>query len=715
MLINNLWKKIKRDSFGVFGLQEEQGRYTVKILNHQVDQLILCDKNSSKEYPLSRDKDGFFNWEGKQSLDYLIKNCKDDREWVEQDPYLFLPVISEFDLYLFSEGTHRRVWEVLGSHIVEHQGVSGTVFAVWAPHAVSVRLIGEFNNWDQNRFYMRLRGATGIWEFFIPDLTDSAMYKFAVESFDGSIVEKSDPYAVYAELRPHTASISYSLGDYDWQDKEWMKDRSRCIEHPLSIYECHLDSWIRDDENKAFSYRDLAAPLAEYILDHGFTHIELMPITEYPYDGSWGYQVTGYYAVTSRYGTPHDFMYFVDYMHQQGIGIILDWVPAHFPSDSHGLANFDGTSLYEHEDERLGWHHDWGTYIFNYGRNEVRQFLVGSALFWMDMYHIDGLRVDAVASMLYLDYSRKEGEWIPNRYGGRENLEAIEFLQSLHAEIDRYYPQVMTIAEESTSYLGVTAPTIMGGLGFTYKWNMGWMNDTLRYFSVDPLFRPWHHSEITFSLIYAFSERFILPFSHDEVVHGKGSLLDRMPGSTWEKFANLRLMYAYMWGHPGKKLLFAGQEWAPWQEWSESRSIDWHLNQYHLHAGMRQVIKDLNHVYQEETALYQLDTNPYTFTWLDCDNKDSGLLMWIRQDSQNNQVLIVLNLNTVVKINYRIGVPSQGAYREILNTDRSIYGGANILNEEYIHTDYMAWQGQEHSLVVNVGPLAAVIFKIYPH
>ncbi|MGL4677674.1 MAG: 1,4-alpha-glucan branching protein GlgB [Brevinema sp.] len=715
MLMNDLWKKIKKDPFGILGLQNNQGSYSVKILNGQVDELILCDKNSSQEYPLFRDKYGFFNWEGKQALDYVIKNRKNNQEWIEQDPYLFGSVISEFDLYLFSEGTHRRIWEVLGSHVIEHQGATGTVFAVWAPHAISVRLIGEFNGWDHNRFYMRLRGSTGIWEFFVPDLTDPVLYKFAVESYNGVIVEKSDPYAVYAELRPNTASISYSLGGYEWEDQAWMDIRNRGIDRPLSIYECHLDSWIRDDDNKAFSYRDLAAPLAEYILEHGFTHIELMPITEYPFDGSWGYQVTGYYAVTSRYGTPHDFMYFVDYMHQQGIGIILDWVPAHFPSDAHGLANFDGTCLYEHEDERLGWHHDWGTYIFNYGRKEVRQFLVGSALFWMDMYHIDGLRVDAVASMLYLDYSRKEGEWIPNRYGGRENLEAIEFLQSLHAEIDRYYPQVMTIAEESTSYLGVTAPTIMGGLGFTYKWNMGWMNDTLRYFGVDPLFRSWHHGEITFSLIYAFSERFILPFSHDEVVHGKGSLLDRMPGSEWEKFANLRLMYTYMWGHPGKKLLFAGQEWAPWQEWSESRSIDWHLNQYHLHAGMRQVIKDLNHIYQNETALYQLDTNPYTFTWLDCDNKDSGLLMWIRRDSHNNQVLIVLNLNTIVKINYRIGVPSKGAYQEMINTDRSIYGGANILNAEYIHTDDFSWQGQEHSLVFNIGPLAAVIFKIYPH
>lgn len=715
MSSDELWKKIKQDPFSVLGMHQVEDNYIVRVLHRGIDNLFLFDPISQKQYPLQQDENGLFNWSGNHAISYILKCQKNEHEWLEKDPYLFSPVISDYDLHLFHEGTHRRIWEVLGSHIIEHENVRGTVFAVWAPNAVSVRLIGDFNRWDHHRYYMRARGLTGVWEIFIPDLVDSVAYKYAIESTDGSIVEKSDPYAFYAEHRPKTASISFDIQGYQWKDELWMNSRTKCIDSPLSIYECHLDSWIRHGDNKAFSYVDIAEPLAEYLIEHGFTHVELMPITEYPYDGSWGYQVTGYFAPTSRYGDPHDFMYFIDYMHQQGIGVILDWVPAHFPSDQHGLAYFDGTSLYEHHDKRLGWHQDWGTHIFNYGRNEVRQFLIGSALYWLDMYHIDGLRVDAVASMLYLDYSRKEGEWLPNCYGGRENLEAIEFLQSLHAEIERYYPQVMTIAEESTSYTGVTSSTDVGGLGFTYKWNMGWMNDTLRYFSVDPLFRPWHHHEITFSLIYAFSERFILPFSHDEVVHGKGTLLDRMPGSEWEKFANLRLMYTYMWGHPGKKLLFAGQEWAPWSEWTEQKSIDWHLNQYHYHSGVREMLKDLNKIYQNESALFQLDNDPSTFMWLECDNKELGLLMWVRQDSLNNRMLVVLNLNPIAKMDFRIGVPIHGAYQEVFNSDKSIYGGAHIVNNEYTHSQNIPWQGQNQSIAFNIGPLAAVIFKIFPH
>ena len=715
MALNKLWKEIKSNPFAVLGIQEAKKGYSIRTLHSGADSLKIINTKNNKEIALIKNEDGFFYTELDSKIDYVLKYKKDDHEWTEKDPYNFPSIISSFDLHLFSEGTHRRIWEVLGAHVTECEGVPGTLFTLWAPNASSVRLMGEFNCWDNNKHYMRLHHEFGVWEFFLPEVVTSVKYKFAVESKDGNIVEKSDPLAFYAELRPNTASISYPLEGYTWDDQEWMKTRTKHIDEPLSIYECHLDSWIRDENNKALSYRDVVAPLADYVLEHGFTHVELMGISEYPFDGSWGYQVTGYYAPTSRYGSPHDFMYFVDYLHQSGIGVILDWVPAHFPNDPHGLSRFDGTSLYEHADPRLGWHNDWGTYIFNFGRNEVRQFLIGSALYWLDMFHVDGLRVDAVASMLYLDYSREAGEWLPNRHGGRENLEAIEFLQSLHAEIERYYPTVMTIAEESTSYMGVTSPTSVGGLGFTYKWNMGWMNDTLDYFAIDPLFRAWHHGEITFSLMYAFSERFVLPFSHDEVVHGKGTLLDRMPGGDWEKFANLRLMYAYMWAHPGKKLLFAGQEWAPWQEWCEYQSIDWHLNSYVLHTGIRYLVKDLNHLYNTESALYQLDSDPNTFNWIDCDNSQSGLLIWVRTDKDGNKILVVLNMNTVVKENYRVGAPIAGSYKEIFNSDSSHYGGANILNNEYTHTEQFRWQDMDNSLVINIGPLSAVMFKVYPY
>ena len=715
MPIKKLWETIKKDPFSVLGMHQENKKYCIRVLHNGANQIEIINLKSGKALPLAKDENGFFYRELDEKFDYELRYKNDHDEWVRKDSYAFSPVISDFDLHLFSEGTHRRIWEILGSHEIEHEGVRGLLFAVWAPNARSVRLVGSFNGWDDNRHYMRPRGLTGVWEIFVPGSFNGATYKYAIENSQGVIVEKSDPYTIYAELRPKTASIAYNPDGYEWEDKEWLDNRTLHIDEPLSIYECHLSSWIRDENNETMSYVDIAEPLANYVLEEGFTHIELMPVTEFPFDGSWGYQVTGYFAPTSRYGTPHDFMYFVDYMHKRGVGVIIDWVPAHFPYDEHGLAKFDGTALYEHADPRLGWHHDWKTHIFNFGRKEVRQFLVGSALYWLDMFHIDGLRVDAVASMLYLDYSRKEGEWIPNKYGGRENLEAIEFLQSLQAEIQRYHPTVMTIAEESTSYAGVTTPTEQGGLGFTYKWNMGWMNDTLSYFGVNPLFRSWHHPEITFSLVYAFSERFILPFSHDEVVHGKGTLLDRMPGGEWEKFANLRLMYAYMWAHPGKKLLFAGQEWGPWLEWKEDSSLDWHLNHYILHAGVRYLVRDLNNLYKNESALHQLDSDPSTFMWIDCDNSESGLLMWVRKDRDDNRVVVILNLNTVVKENYRIGVPVGGAYQEIFNSDSAHYGGANVLNNHYVHSEDIPWQEMGHSMSINVGPLAAVIFKVHPY
>jgi len=703
---------LHNDPFGFLGIHEYQDKFIIRVLNTHAYEILVCDENSQKKTPLVKDGHGIFTGIFKSQIIYFLEIHYSDHVILTKDPYSFLPVISDCNLYLFQEGTHRKVWNMMGSHPISHQNADGFVFALWAPNAKSVRLIGDFNHWDKEQYYMRPRAGCGIWEIFIPNLHEGMKYKYVIETQDNKLVEKCDPYGNYAEKRPNTASILYDINGFEWNDNEWMDNRTQCKDKALSIYECHLDTWLRTEDNQPLNYDEIAMPLVEYLLEHQFTHIELMPITEYPYDGSWGYQVTGYYAATARYGTPKDFMYFVDYLHKNDIGIIMDWVPAHFPIDSHGLAQFDGTSLYEHHDSRLGWHNDWNTYIFNYGRNEVRQFLIGSALYWLDKFHIDGLRVDAVASMLYLDYSRKEGEWIPNQYGGRENLQAIEFIQSLHAEINRYFPTVMTIAEESTSFIGVTKPTEEGGLGFTYKWNMGWMNDTLSYFSVDPLFRPWHHQEITFSLIYAFTEHFILPFSHDEVVHGKGTLLSRMPGGEWEKFANLRLMYSYMWGHPGKKLLFAGQEWAPWDEWNEKYSIDWHLNSYIYHIGMRNLIRDLNILYRNMTALSRLDQDPKTFMWLDCDNNRSGLLMWIRRDNKDNKVLIILNLNTIVKEKWIIGVPYQGTYEEIFNSDSSNYGGANVLNDQYITAENMPYQNQSYSLKINIGPLAAVLFEI---
>ncbi|MGL4394722.1 MAG: 1,4-alpha-glucan branching protein GlgB [Brevinema sp.] len=619
-------------------------------------------------------------------------------------------MISDYDLYLFSEGTHDKVWHFLGAHERITNGIFGINVAVWAPNAKSVRLIGDFNAWDEESHFMNHRGG-GIWEIFTHDLSIGMLYKFAIESSDGNIKHKTDPYAFYNEHRPNTASVVY-VSHHEWEDKEWMDKRHQHRDKALSIYECHLGSWIKSEDEEPINYRELAESLSEYLLEHGFTHLELMPISEYPYDGSWGYQVTGYFAPTSRYGSPDDFRYFVDYLHQRGLGIILDWVPAHFPADSHGLERFDGTALYEHEDARMGWHNDWKTHIFNYGRREVSQFLIGSALMWLEEFHIDGIRVDAVASMLYLDYSREQGQWIPNRFGGRENLEAIEFIKNLNHKITKYHPEVMTIAEESTSFIGVTKPVQEGGLGFTYKWNMGWMHDTLKYFSIDPIFRKYHHQQITFSLMYSFSENYILPLSHDEVVHGKGTLLSRMPGSEWEKFANLRLMFVYMWAHVGKKMIFHGQEWGSWREWSENKSIDWHLNEFALHSGLRALVKDLNFTYRHHPALFERDQDSTAFQWIDCDNSESGLLIWGRWDKQGNGVLTVLNLNPIAKNSCRIGVPRAGTYEEILNSDKAIYGGAEILNTQKIPSESIPYQAQDQSILLNIGPLSGLMFSI---
>ncbi|GIW88813.1 MAG: 1,4-alpha-glucan branching enzyme GlgB [Isosphaeraceae bacterium] len=637
--------------------------------------------------------------------------------WEFEDPYRFSPVLTDFDLHLLGEGTHLHNYEKMGAHLMTHEGISGVHFAVWAPNALRVSVVGNFNHWDGRRHPMRNRGPSGIWEIFIPGLTQGELYKFEIKSrYHGYMVTKTDPYGFFHELRPRTASVVWDLNRYRWEDSEWLARRSKtqALDAPLSVYEVHLGSWRRKPEagNAWLNYRELADELVRYLDGMGFTHVELLPVSEHPFDGSWGYQTTGYFAPTSRYGTPDDFMYFVDTLHRHGYGVLLDWVPAHFPRDEHGLAYFDGTHLYEHEDPRLGEHRDWGTKIFNYGRVEVRNFLLGNALFWLERYHIDGLRVDAVASMLYLDYSRKPGEWIPNRFGGNENLEAIDFLKRFNETLHLNHPGVLTIAEESTAFGGVSRPTYLGGLGFSLKWNMGWMNDTLRYFSKDPIYRKYEHGSLTFSLIYAFTENFMLPLSHDEVVHGKGSLLDKMPGDLWQRFANLRLLYGYMWGHPGKKLLFMGGEIAQWREWSHDESLDWHLLQWESHQGVQRLVGDLNRLYRAEPALHQVDFDWTGFEWLELHDWENSVLAFLRRGKKPaDEVVVVCNFTPVVRRDYRIGVPRAGFYRELLNTDAGYYGGSNVGNAGGVWSIPEPHAGRPHQLRLTLPPLAAVFLK----
>ncbi len=631
------------------------------------------------------------------------------------DPYAFEPWFTDFDLYLLGQGTNWRIYDKMGARRREIEGVRGTNFAVWAPNAQQVSVVGDFNEWDGRRHPMVHRGDSGLWELFLPGLDVGQRYKFRVTSSTGEVVDKADPYGVYAELPPCTASITADLDHYIWRDEEWLEARRErpYLHAPMSVYEVHLGSWQRDHSpNGWMNYRELAHRLVEYCRAQHHTHVELLPVSEHPFTGSWGYQTTGYYSVTSRYGTPEDFMYFVDYCHQHEIGVIIDWVPAHFPKDAHGLRRFDGTALYEHEDPRRGEHPDWGTLIFNYGRNEVRNFLIANALFWLDKYHIDGLRVDAVASMLYLDYSREEGDWLPNQHGGSENLEAIDFLKVFNERVHADYPGVVTIAEESTAWPGVSRPTFDGGLGFSLKWNMGWMNDTLRYFQKDPIHRRHHHDELTFSLIYSFHENFVLPLSHDEIVHGKGSLLDQMPGDLWQRFANLRLLYAYMWSHPGKKLIFMGDEIGQWSEWNHDAEIDWDLLQWPKHVGAQRLIADLNRLHQTEPALHELDFHPEGFCWIDCHNSTDSVLAFLRQarDPQDH-VLICGNFTPVVRENYRIGVPREGWYAEILNSDSEHYGGSNVGNGPGRQAEPIEHHGQPYSLEVTLPPLAICMLK----
>jgi 1,4-alpha-glucan branching enzyme len=629
------------------------------------------------------------------------------------DPYSFGLLLGEQDIYFFREGTHQRLWEILGAKMKTLDGVDGCQFAVWAPNAQRVSVVGDWNRWDGRVHVMRHRVEAGIWEIFIPGVGENTHYKFELVDKHGHLRVKSDPMANYGQNGAQTASLTFDLDRYGWADTDWMQRRaSHDLYHsPMSIYEVHPGSWKRNanDGGRWLTYRELADDLIPYVKSLGFTHIELMGIAEHPFDGSWGYQVTGYYAPTSRFGNPDEFREFVDRCHQNGIGVILDWVPGHFPKDEHGLAKFDGTALYEHEDPRLGEHMDWGTLIFNYGRNEVKNFLVGNALYWLDQFHIDGLRVDAVASMLYLDYSRKAGEWVPNHLGGRENLEAISFMKQLNQVCYELHPGTTIIAEESTAWPGVSRPVSSGGLGFGFKWNMGWMNDSLRYMAEDPVHRKYHHGEATFSMIYAYDENFILVLSHDEVVHGKGSLINKMPGDRWQKFANLRMFLAWMWTHPGKKLLFMGGEFGQWDEWKHDASLDWHLFLGEEHSGLQRLVKDLNHLYTSRPALHARDHEAGGFFWLDANDAENSIFAYARCSPDGDKVYVLVNATPVPRKAYRVGVAEAGSYRELLNSDAASYAGSGVSAGAGFQAQELPHQGQSWSIVVDLPPLGTLV------
>jgi 1,4-alpha-glucan branching enzyme len=708
------------DPFSILGmhpLEKEKG-VCVRAFVPTAKKVKVIDRyNSQNSWPMNKvEERGFFELvlPGKDFFAYLLEIEEEGGIRVTADPYSFLPFFSEFDLHLFNEGTYHFAYERLGALLLEVGGIKGVYFSVWAPNARRVSVVGDFNRWDGRIHQMRVLGNSGVWEIFVPQAEEGAKYKFEIKTKEGHLLLKADPYAFFSELRPATASIVYHLSSFPWQDEEWMEKRKsqNLLSSPWNIYEVHLGSWKRGKDNTFLNYRDLAHQLVAYAKEMGFTHIELLPVAEHPLDASWGYQVTGYFAPTSRFGTPEDFRYFVDYCHQEGIGVILDWVIAHFPKDAHGLGRFDGTALYEHLDPRLGEHPHWGSYIFNYGRNEVRTFLISNAFYWFKEYHIDALRVDAVASMLYLDYGRKEGEWIPNPYGGKENLEAINFLRYLHENVYRCFPGIATIAEESTAWPGVTIPPYLGGLGFLFKWNMGWMNDFLTYISKDPIYRKYHHQNLTFPMLYAFSENFILPISHDEVVHGKRNLIDKMPGDWWQKFANVRLSFATMLGYPGKKLIFMGTEFGQWREWNHDIELDWFLLGYETHHQLQRLVKDLNHLYNTEKSLFELDYSWQGFEWIDCNDADNSVISFIRKSKNPQDFLVfVCNFTPVPRPNYRIGVPQEGFYQEIINTDSEIYGGSNMGNWGGVWTENIPIHGRPFSLNLDLPPLGSLILK----
>jgi len=649
----------------------------------------------------------------KLPLEYELEIAYPNGEtYTVRDPYAFLPTLGDLDLHLVGQGRHERLYERLGAHVRELDGVAGTAFAVWAPNARAVAVVGDFNSWDGRLHPMRSLGSSGIWELFVPGIDDGTKYKFEIRSQDGRLKIKADPVAFAAEVPPANASVVHR-SRHEWSDGDWLAERAQLdvLRAPMSIYEVHLGSWRRNplEENRSLGYLELADELGDYVKDLGFTHVELMPVMEHPFAGSWGYQVTGYFAPTSRFGSPDDFRCFVDRLHRNGVGVILDWVPAHFPRDDWALARFDGTALYEHDDPRRGAHPDWGTLIFNLSRSEVQNFLLANALYWLKEHHTDGLRVDAVASMLYLDYSRKEGEWLPNEHGGRENLEAVEFLKAVNETIYAREPGIVSAAEESTAWPGVSRPTYLGGLGFGFKWNMGWMHDTLAYFQKDPVYRRFHHHTLTFSLMYAFSENFILPLSHDEVVHGKRSLLDKMPGDRWQKFANLRSLYAYMWAHPGKKLLFMGGELAEWEEWNYDGSLHWNLLEYAEHQGVQSLVRDLNTTYRAEPALWEVDDDAAGFRWLEANDAAGNVLAFARLDAKAERpVVCVLNLSPVPRYDYRVGMPACCRWREAVNTDSGFYGGSGVGNMGGVEAEAVPWHDQPFSALLTLPPLGVV-------
>jgi 1,4-alpha-glucan branching enzyme len=702
--------------FALLGIHAESGKRVVRTLQPQASAVSLIDAQGTVLATMQQlPQSGIFVATMPPRIRHyrLRIELPDGGGYDVEDAYRFPSALGEIDLYLLGEGSHQNIYSVLGAHSVKMLGVDGTRFAVWAPNASRVSVIGDFNDWDGRRHVMRLHPGNGIWEIFVPDVGAGRKYKFELLDGDGRLLPlKADPLAQFFEAPPGNASIVYQSG-YRWNDGDWMQQRSPepALDRPVSVYEVHLGSWRRHaaDGYRSLSYRELADELVNYVADMGFTHVELLPVSEHPFDGSWGYQPIGLYAPTQRFGEPDDFRYFVDQCHQRNVAVIIDWVPAHFPKDDHGLRRFDGSALYEHEDPRKGEHADWGTLIFNYGRREVVNYLIGSALYWINEFHIDGLRVDAVASMLYLDYSREAGEWVPNEKGGNENLEAIEFLRQLNRDVHAL--GASTFAEESTAWPGVSHPTYSGGLGFTYKWNMGWMNDTLAYMSEDPLHRKYHHDKMTFGLVYAFNENFVLPLSHDEVVHGKRSLLGRMPGDEWQRFANLRAYYATMYCHPGKKLMFMGAEIGQYDEWNHDGSLHWHLLDHPVHRGIQRLVRDLNRLLREQPALHEMDFSADGFEWIDWQDRENSILAWLRRDKNGGFVLCITNFTPVIRYDYRIGVPGQGSFEEIFNSDAEVYGGSNVGNPGSISTEETALHGRPHSLTLTLPPLATLILR----
>ena len=702
------------DPFSILGLHRDSGQSSVCVFAPGAEEITLLPG----DLPMQRIPDSdFFTWSGQsEAIPDHYQLSQTDRygnKSIGFDPYCFLPQLSDYDLHLFAEGKHWHIFQILGAHPHVVDGIEGILFATWAPNAERVSVIGDFNHWDGRQAPMRNRLGYGVWELFIPGLRDGDLYKFEIRNKQsGQVMSKIDPYANHFEQRPKTASIICSDESYSWSDQLWLQQRREhdWLHTPMSVYEVHLGSWQRDDNGKFLNYRELARRLVEYLQYTGFTHVELMPITEHPLDDSWGYQTTGYFAPSSRFGTPDDFRYFVDSLHQAGIGVILDWVPAHFPRDQHALARYDGSALYEHEDPRRGEHPDWGTLIYNFGRNEVRNFLLSSALYWLEEFHLDGLRVDAVASMLYLDYSRDQHDWVPNIHGGNENLEAIEFLRELNTVTHSQHPGTLVIAEESTAWPQVTRPVNLGGLGFSMKWNMGWMHDTLSYMSKDPIHRHYHHSQLTFGLLYLFTENFVLPFSHDEVVHGKGPMIYKMPGDDWQQFANLRLLYTYMYTYPGKKLIFMGSEFAQTREWNHHLALDWQLMEFAPHQHMLSLVKDLNGLYRSEEALYRYEFEPQGFAWIDCNDSQQSVLSYLRR-GQQDLMIVILNFTPVPREGYRIGVPEAGSYEEVLNSDSTYYGGSNLGNEHLLHSENVPWMGHPFSLTLTLPPLAGLVLR----